>query len=444
MDTELKVLILCNDFPPLNSIGAQRPWYWFRYFKELGIEPVVITKNWKGLSATPEEIVRNVGESKEVTEAHEYGTIIRAPIILNPSERMLLKHGLNSHVLRRRILTFIYKTLSFVSFAFDSHRSIYTSARKYLQNHKADIIIATGEPFILFRYAHLLSSEFNIPWVADYRDGWYLNYVIRQQTNFFGKWLREYEKTIEKKIIRTAQCITSTDPILSSALGHMHHKPYYVVYNGFEKFYDTLAQPDKGLPLVLTHSGTLTSGQRAEVLLQAVKELFEEHKIQESDIRIQLIGIEYFPEQLKRFTTFKGIPSSCIRTSPRLSRDEVIRINQASDYLLIFTDKKFKWISAKAYDYLACRRPILVMPDDYSIMASLVNQLQAGIVLNEVEEIKHFILSAIEKKKRAEPLAAYQLNEEGALFYTRKEQTRVMARLLRECFQASHSKQTVT
>ncbi len=439
----MKVLILCNDFPPLNSIGAQRPWYWFRYFKEFGIDPVVVTKNWKGLSSTPEEIVRNVGEENEVVETNDYGTIIRAPIILNPSERMLLKHGLNSHVLRRRILTFIYKTLSFVSFAFDSHHSIYTSARRYLQNNEVDIILATGEPFILFRHAHLLSREFKIPWVADYRDGWYLNYVIRQQHNFFGKWLREYEKTIEKKIIRSAQCITSTDPILSSALGNMHHKPYYVIYNGFEKFYETLSRPEKGLPLVLTHSGTLTSGQRAEILLQAVKELLEERKINESDIRIQLIGIEYFPEQLKRFTSFKDLPAQCIRTTTRLQRDEVTRINQSSDYLLIFTDKKFKWISAKAYDYLACRRPILVMPDDYSIMATLIRTLKAGIVLNDVEEIKQFVMAAIEKKKKGEPVAADLLKEQEALFYTRKEQTRVMSDALKQCILSQNQKQSI-
>jgi hypothetical protein len=431
----LKVLILCNDFPPLNSIGAQRPWYWFLYFKELGIEPVVLTKNWKGLSSTPEEIVRNAGDNAEVVEQNNYGTIIRAPIILNPSEKMLRKHGLNSHVMRRRILTFIYKTLSFISFSFDNHRTIYKAAENYLSHNKVDLIIATGEPFILFRYAHLLGRKFQIPWIADYRDGWFLNYVIRQQSNFFGKWLRLYEKAIEKRLIKTAACITSTDPILSSALGHMHKKPFYVVYNGFEKFYETQAQPSSGLPLVLTHSGTLTIGQRAEVLLQAVKELLQENKIKAEDVRIQLIGIEYFPEQLKRFTQYKGVPATCIYTTPRLSRNEVIRINQASDFLLIFTDKKFKWISAKAYDYLACRRPILVMPDDYSIMSSLVNSLQAGVVLNEVEEVKQFLFEAIEKKKKGEPIISFKLNEKDALFYTRKEQTKKMVEVIHSIVQ---------
>ena len=41
-----KVLILCNDFPPVNSIGADRPYSWYNYFREFNIYPVIITKNW--------------------------------------------------------------------------------------------------------------------------------------------------------------------------------------------------------------------------------------------------------------------------------------------------------------------------------------------------------------------------------------------------------------
>lgn len=395
---------------------------------------MVVTKNWKGLSSTPEDIVRNVGDDKEIVEQHPEGTIIRTPILLTPSEKLLLKYGLNSHVIRRRFLTFIYKTLSYVLFRFDNHKTIYRAAEKYLQQNKVDVIIATGEPFILFRYAHLLSKKFNTPWVADYRDGWYLNYVIRQQKGLFARLMRQYEKSIEKKLLKTVHAITSTDPILSSALGGMHQKPFVVVYNGFELFYDKSSQPTNELPLTLTHSGTLTSGQRAEVLLQAIKDLLDEKKIYKNEIRLQLIGIDYFPEQKKRFTNFVGIPSECIITTPRLNRQEVVRINQSSDYLLIFSDKKFKWISAKAYEYLACKRPILVMPDDYSIMASLVRKLNAGMVLNEVVEIKELLLKAIEMKRRKEIISFNNFLENDAMFYTRREQTKVLADYLNKTF----------
>ena len=45
MDSKPKVLILCNDFPPVNSIGAERPYSWYKYFHNSGYYPIIITKN---------------------------------------------------------------------------------------------------------------------------------------------------------------------------------------------------------------------------------------------------------------------------------------------------------------------------------------------------------------------------------------------------------------
>ena len=39
-----KVLILAYDFPPYVSAGGLRPYNWYLYLKEFGVEPVVITR----------------------------------------------------------------------------------------------------------------------------------------------------------------------------------------------------------------------------------------------------------------------------------------------------------------------------------------------------------------------------------------------------------------
>jgi hypothetical protein len=117
----------------------------------------------------------------------------------------------------------------------------------------------------------------------------------------------------------------------------------------------------------------------------------------------------------------------CIHTTPRLNRQDVVNINQASDYLLIFSDKKFKWISAKAFEYIACKRPILLMPDDYSIMASFIKKLNAGIVLDDIETIKLFLVKAIEKKRKKSGIIQSELSETEAVRFTRYEQTKKLA-----------------
>ena len=74
----MKVLIICNDFPPLNSIGGQRPYSWFKYFHEYGIQTTVITKNWIKNVSSSDEILKNVKHQK-FSENTKYGKIIKVP-----------------------------------------------------------------------------------------------------------------------------------------------------------------------------------------------------------------------------------------------------------------------------------------------------------------------------------------------------------------------------
>ena len=60
-----------------------------------------------------------------------------------------------------------------------------------MKNNTVDAIIATGDPFVLFKYASSLSKKFNIPWIADYRDPWTGN-KNRSEMFFDNYWERRF------------------------------------------------------------------------------------------------------------------------------------------------------------------------------------------------------------------------------------------------------------
>ena len=168
----MKVIIICNNFPPINSISSDRPFSWYLYFKQFGIYPIVITKNWLSDGSTNFNKI-----SKEIKIEHtENGTIIRTPECLTPSLFWVNKFGKKYSIIRK-FLTYFEKTLSFLTLRFDQHKEIYKEAVKFIDNSKVDCVITTGGPFILFRYGYLLTKKYSINWIADYRDGWYLNHT---------------------------------------------------------------------------------------------------------------------------------------------------------------------------------------------------------------------------------------------------------------------------
>ena len=82
---------------------------------------------------------------------------------------------------------------------YDTHVVLYNKAVKFLNREKVDVVITTGEPFILFKYGFLLKKKFGIKWIADYRDGWFHNHV--KQPGVLGRILHYYELHFEKKYI---------------------------------------------------------------------------------------------------------------------------------------------------------------------------------------------------------------------------------------------------
>ena len=105
----MKALILCNDFPPINSIGAERPYSWFLYFKENGIEPIVITKNWLSNGSSRFNDVAD----KTVSEKTKNGLIIKSSFRLTPS-LLWIKIFKNKLYLFPIIILYVYVEQSYL------------------------------------------------------------------------------------------------------------------------------------------------------------------------------------------------------------------------------------------------------------------------------------------------------------------------------------------
>ena len=86
----------------------------------------------------------------------------------------------------RKAINLYYELFQFL-LPIGSKSSLYDAANQYLLNNKVDAIIATGDPFILFKYASKLGTKQNTPWVADYRDVWTQDSFI-QKRFILKKW----------------------------------------------------------------------------------------------------------------------------------------------------------------------------------------------------------------------------------------------------------------
>jgi len=226
-----KLLIIAHDFPPYVSVGGLRPYNWHLYLKEFNIEPVVITRQWGNRYGNDLDFVAP-GDSNDIQiEQSENGVIIRTPYKPNLSNLLLLKYGEKKFRFLRKTISAFYEYAQFL-IPIGPKINLYYAADEYLKHNKVDAIIATADPFILFKYASKLSAKYNVPWIADYRDTWVQDNVRSKN------WLQKiWNAHFENRYLRNATYITTISPFIEKQLKpSIKNIPCAILMNGYDPY----------------------------------------------------------------------------------------------------------------------------------------------------------------------------------------------------------------
>jgi glycosyltransferase involved in cell wall biosynthesis len=304
---------------------------------------------------------------------------------------MLLRFGDRFSLVRKLLSLLISLAQYFIPWA-DNRRNILEAARKHLKTHRCDAIIATGEPFILFRYAQLLSKEFSIPWVADYRDGWSTDYTILSSDSQLDTLIsRLFYRPIEQSVLRSCYHITCASPALKRELEQLHpHANIKVVYNGyfpelFEDLPEQASPPDA--PFVIAYSGTLYSYQMLELFIDGASLFINERQVTPQDFKLLFIGMEFQDVSHDRLMSYAHSILPFIETTPRLTVVEAIDRLNGSDAFLLLANRHFSPVPAKLFDYLALGKPVLMCENDRAIVEDILISSKLGLIADTPQEV---------------------------------------------------------
>ncbi len=417
-----KALILAYDFPPYNSIGGQRPYSWFKYFREFGLDPVVVTRHWDREIKGPDDCNLTSVNKNVTEETSTFGRVIRAPFHPSKRDHLISRTDLPSVLLRKTLSVWQLLTEHHLASS-DNKRTILEQARKYLLKNKVDVIIACGEPFVLFRYAAELSHEFNTPWIGDYRDGWSTNYRW-DDAKFYGLIQRSVQRNVEKKVVSTAMLLTTAAPSFSERLAKLtgrNETDIPVIYNGyFEEKFDLKVQPELKQRFSVAHAGTLYYFQKVETFLKGLNLFLEKHP--EKEIDVNFYGLNFYPAQINRIKAAAG--KAKVNFIDKLPHEQMLsELASSHVQLLVATPEKHQ-IYAKVFDYMASGRPILMVENDQGPLEGILSNRPNASICSKPLEVCHYFEQAFENPTFYERT---QLNDRT---FTRRNQTRRFAELI--------------
>ena len=437
-----KVLILAYDFPPYVSVGGLRPNYWYENFKEMGLFPIVITRNWNPIHGNALDYIQP-SKTKEIEiEETGKGILIKTPYKATLSNRLTLKGKKDpiSNLLKKTSTG--WNEIGQWFLPIGTKYELYKAAKNFLKDNKVDIILATGEPFILFKYASKLSKEFNTPWVADYRDPWSNRISINNKPI-----QKNIAKILEKKYLKNVKLISTVSEYFAAIIKkNVCDKPFAIIPNGYDEnvLTENIKTPQNNELLTISLAGTIDQYHPYKQFLNVISDYLEKNPNRK--IRVNFYGINN-EKEISDILEQSCILKNKIKIFPKIPNNKLIQELYKSNVLLLFN--YYSIVGTKIYDYLALNRKIILCFENdeeanllkkkyfktqlvkglsENSQADLIRKTNSGIVVKDGEhlyEVLNDLCNEFEEKHYIENHTI------GAENYSRKVQTKKIVGVLK-------------
>jgi glycosyltransferase involved in cell wall biosynthesis len=345
------LIIIAYHFPPENTIGALRPYRFYRYLHEFGYQCVVITA-----SPQPEG-----GNPSVVYCPDRYRDPAR------PGSRAIFSKALRKFVFSK------YKGLLW-------GRSVSMAVRKIArENRGAQIsVFSTFPPIGSHLGGWLAARAVGAGWIADFRDPLAVFDAHRQQS-FLEKLLNKYA---ERFIFKRADIVIANTDAMTRIWKEKYPRDrdkIRLMWNGFDPADELRALPlPKRNYRLYSHTGELYYGRVIDGILESIARLMDLGKLNPSDIRLRFLGPiaqDCLPnEDLIRRARQEGwleiIPSLVPMNDARA-------LMQTSDGLILVQPQSSSAVPGKLFEYIQIGRPVLAYVSENSPSERILSQ--AGI-----------------------------------------------------------------
>jgi len=249
---------------------------------------------------------------------------------------------------------------------------------------------------------------------------------------------------MERTVLKGASLLIAISKPQVKLTETIHRKKVAVVPNGFDD-----ADYQEDVPLVsrftITYTGNIYPGKRDPTLLfEALSELRKEGKILPDDIQVRFFGGSSL-KSLLPLTERYGL-NDIVKIHGTVPFQESIRRQKESTILLLleWNDPRAEGVySGKIFEYLGAQRPILAIGYRAGVIGTLLSETGAGVLVDEVDTIKQVLRSWLKEwQKQGKITSCWKPVEDVIQKYTRREQTRKLARLLGEVSQVYHTERT--
>ncbi len=382
-----RVLILSYYFAPTPSAGAVRMGGLVKYLPSEGWHTTVLTPGHPGRPPATPDIVETGDADMAVSIKSALGLDSGAAL------KDLVGGGATAPGSGLRLKARVIDTLKGLVAFPDTNRgwiSIATAAaREVIAEQAFDLVLTTSPPPSAHVAGRRIKVAGGLPWIADLRDLW-----SDDRYSTAPGWRRTIDRRLEQRTLGKADALVTVSEPLAEELRRLHPGvPTHTVLYGFDP---DLVNPGEPLPDVftITHTGTYHQGRRdPSLLFEAAGNLIRQGRLPRGRFRIRLF-VKHEPWLLAMAERY-GV-ADLLDLVPWGSFEDAIRAQRRSHVLLLLHwggPREAGVVTAKVFEYLAARRPILVLGGGPGALHDLLDDTGGGLQITSVDRLEDQLLS---------------------------------------------------
>lgn len=298
-----------------------------------------------------------------------------------------------------------------------------------IRRHRPKIIYSTSPTATAHLAAYWLHLLTGLPWVVEFRDPWMLN-PFRQARPWL--WMERLENWMEDRVLHTAtRLVVTSQEYKSDLLQKYPDLPEnHVIYlpNGFDPqdFENAVSLHfDK---FTIVHAGNFYEQRTARPFLVALRRWFDEEP--EARTRTQILFVGREGADSSRAIAQFGL-EDVVAQVVAVSHRRAVQYMLSADLLLLVPGPGTGTMPGKTFEYLASRKPVLVVADE-GPARRLVSSARIGSVVSTTDE--KGMVSELSRLRRVIAAGAFPYPDTSDLLnlYDRRRIAGLMANVFSE------------
>ena len=423
-----KVLIITYYWPPSGGAGVQRWLKFAKYLSDFGWEPIIYTVENGEYPVLDYDLLDEVPKGITVLKTPIWEPYSIYKKFTGRKKEDKINSGFLSEKKNPKLLDKLSIWIRGNLFIPDARKFWIKPSVNFLTNYlidnPVDIVVSSGPPHSSHIIALKLKEKNKLPWLADFRDPWtnidyYKELLLSKKSDL-------KHKKLENIVLNKADKVITIGKSLSEELKALGANNIDVIENGFDPDdFQSNEYISLDKKFSIAHIGSFTPSRNHIIFWQAIKELIDENSNFSKELKLQLVGkVDYSVKMnIEKYGLEKHV--NYIGYVPH---GEVIEYQKKANLLLLMinnTPNAKGIITGKVFEYIASKRPILVVGPEDGDLSTIINTTKSGIVcgFDDVKKLKLTLLRLYNNEINFEPNPAA---------YSRKSLTKKLSEILNQ------------